>query len=85
VNGGSLKTMDFARKHQKPNLHLCAPDKGAADKLKAFIQDHGVKVLNMAGPRASKEPGVGKFVIRTLEEAFGKMARVTETGRVSHS
>jgi Circularly permutated YpsA SLOG family len=68
--GGSLKTVDFARKHQKPNLHLCARDKAAPDKLKAFVQDHGVKVLNVAGPRASKEPGVGEFVMRTLDEVF---------------
>ena len=61
--------MEFARKHKKPNLHLCARDKGAPDKLKAFIQDHSVKVLNVAGP--STEPGVGELVVRTLEEAFG--------------
>lgn len=24
LTGGSLKTVDFARKHKKPNLHLCA-------------------------------------------------------------
>jgi Circularly permutated YpsA SLOG family len=72
LTGGSLKTVDFARKHQKPNLHLCAGDKLASDKLVAFVQDHGVKVLNVAGPRASKEPGVGEFVVRTLEEAFGR-------------
>jgi Circularly permutated YpsA SLOG family len=68
--GGSLKTVDFARKHQKPNLHLCAGDKLASDKLKAFVQDQAVKVLNVAGPRASKEPGVGEFVMRTLDEVF---------------
>jgi hypothetical protein len=28
LTGGSLKTVDFARKHKKPNLHLCARDKG---------------------------------------------------------
>jgi Circularly permutated YpsA SLOG family len=31
LTGGSLKTVDFARKHKKPNLHLCARDKGAPD------------------------------------------------------
>jgi hypothetical protein len=28
LTGRSLKTVDFARKHPKPNLHLCARDKG---------------------------------------------------------
>jgi len=58
-------------KHKKPNLHLCAGDKAAAEKLRAFVEEHRVKVLNVAGPRASKEPGVGDFVMGTLDEAFG--------------
>ena len=73
LTGGSLKTVDFARKHKEPQLHLCARDKAAPDKLKAFIQDHGVKVLNVAGPRASKEPGVGDFVMRLLDEILGAL------------
>ena len=71
LTGGSLKTVDFARKHQKPQLHLCARDHSAADKLRAFVRQNRVNVLNVAGPRVSKEPGVGEFVMRTLEEAFG--------------
>ena len=76
LTGGSLKTVDFARKHKKPRLHVCAGDNAAADKLKAFTEKHRVKILNVAGPRASKEPGVGDFVIRTLQLAFGKIAQV---------
>jgi hypothetical protein len=30
-----------------------------------------VKILNVAGPRASKEPGVGEFVTEVLSRAFG--------------
>src|ERR1700751_481786 len=52
VTGGSLKTVDFARKHNKPRLHLCAGDNAAADKLKAFTEEHRVKILKVAGPRA---------------------------------
>ena len=61
LTGGSKRTMEFARKHRKPNLHLCAGDKTAAEKLKAFVEEHRVKVLNVAGPRASNEPGVGSL------------------------
>jgi hypothetical protein len=42
----------------------------AADKLKGFIAENRVKILNVAGPRASKEPGVGEFVISILDKAF---------------
>jgi hypothetical protein len=64
--------MEFARAHKKANLHLCAGDKTAAEKLKAFTEEHRVKILNVAGPRASNESGVGEFVVRTLEQAFGE-------------
>jgi hypothetical protein len=70
LTGGPKKTVAFGLEHKKPCLHLCAADETAADKLRAFVAEHGVKVLNVAGPRASKEPGVGEFVVRTLEEAF---------------
>jgi hypothetical protein len=71
LRGGSKRTMEFARAHKKPNLHLCAGDKAAAEKLKAFTEEHRVKILNVAGPRASNEPGVGEFVNRALKHAFG--------------
>jgi hypothetical protein len=76
LTGGSLKTVDFARKHKKPWLHLCAGDNAAADKLEAFTEEHRANTLNVAGPRASNEPGVGEFVMRTLRLAFGKIAQV---------
>src|SRR5260370_32549443 len=72
LTGGSLRTMEFARKHGKPHLHLCAGDEAAADKLRAFFEYHDVKVLNVAGPRASTEPGVGELVTRTLAPALGE-------------
>jgi hypothetical protein len=70
LTGGSKKTVEFARKHRKPWLHLCAGEKSSAEKLRAFVEQHRVRVLNVAGPRASKEPGVGEFVVRTLQKAF---------------
>ena len=70
LTGGSKKTMDFASKRKKPQLHLCAGDRATADKVKGFIAEHRVKILNVAGPRASKEPGVGEFVMSTLDQAF---------------
>jgi Circularly permutated YpsA SLOG family len=44
----------------------------AEEKQRVLVVEHHVKVLNVAGPRASKEPGVRDFVMRTLEQAFGE-------------
>jgi hypothetical protein len=75
LSGGSKKTMEFAQKYNKPRLHLHAGVTDAVDKLKGFVQENSAKVINVAGPRASKEAGVGEFVMRTLEEAFTDIAR----------
>jgi hypothetical protein len=71
LTGGSLRTMEFARNHGKPHLHLCAGNDTSADDLRAFFEYHDVKVLNVAGPRASKEPKVGQFVMALLDEVLG--------------
>jgi hypothetical protein len=78
LTGGSKKRVEFALEHKKPYLHLCADDQAVAEKLRAFVEEHGVKVLNVAGPRASGEPGVGEFVMRTLQVAFGQIARIDQ-------
>ena len=71
LSGGSKKTIEFARKHKRPHMHLCAGDNVIPDKLKTFSEEHHVQILNVAGPRASKEPGVAEFVMTVLDKAFG--------------
>jgi hypothetical protein len=78
LTGGSLRTMEFARKHGKPHLHLCAGNDKSADNLRAFFEGHDVKVLNVAGPRMSNEPGVGEFVISTLQVSFGQIGQMDQ-------
>jgi hypothetical protein len=72
LKGGSLATAQFARDFDKPVLHLFSQDRddAAALELLRFIQDHRIKVLNVAGPRASDEPGVAAFVRAILEKAL---------------
>jgi hypothetical protein len=49
LSGGSKRTMEFAWKHGKPHLHLCAGNDTSADNLRVFFKYHDVKVLNVAG------------------------------------
>ena len=65
--GGSEKTVEFAKRYNRPYLHLHAAEKDAAEKLHSLIAEHQVKTLNVAGPRASEEPNVGRFVTETLD------------------
>jgi Circularly permutated YpsA SLOG family len=69
--GGSKKTVEFAKKHHKPWIHLAAGDQDIAQRLKDGLPQNAVEVLNVAGPRASKEPGIASFVILTRDAVFG--------------
>jgi len=70
LTGGSLFTMELAAAQRKPCLHLSglleAPEN--ARQLRDFIRRNGVKILNVAGPRASGEPQVGAFVHAIFDE-----------------
>ena len=70
LTGGSLKTLELAIKHRKPHLHLSASKANAAQELKKWIQQNNIRVLNVAGPRTSKEPEVAAFVISTFDQAL---------------
>jgi hypothetical protein len=69
LSGGSLSTLEFARQRGKPVVHLCfkVPPKEIGVRLLGFIADHGIKVLNVAGPAESKEPGIYYLVHQTLD------------------
>ncbi len=74
LSGGSLVTHRFAKRHRRPCLHLsreATPD--PAGELAAFAERYGVRVLNVAGPRASGEPEIAAFVGEVLEAAFGTL------------
>jgi hypothetical protein len=57
LTGGCKETVEFAQKHGKPVLHLSRTGPAQPElALRRFIHDHDIKVLNVAGPKASKEP-----------------------------
>ena len=70
LSGSSKKTVEFTRKHNKPCVHIHAAMPDAPQRLKTFLDDNVIKVLNVAGPRGSKEPKLQEFVIEMLNRAF---------------
>lgn len=67
VTGGSLKTIEFAQKHKKPYLHVHLDTQDKV--IRAFIDTHRPKLLNIAGSRESKEPGVYGWSWRCWSES----------------
>ncbi len=73
LSGGSALTGALARRHGRPSLHLSRAtfsEAEAAARLREFIEEFGIRSLNVAGPRASNEFDVGGFVRRTLKLAL---------------
>ena len=64
LTGGSLATAKLASDLGKPCLHLSGLQDAADNvrQLAVFLHRHEVRVLNVAGPRASGEPHVGAFI-----------------------
>ncbi len=64
VAGGTELTLYACERHARPHLLVDAATvdaAGAAAAIAAFVRAHGVRTLNVAGPRESKWPGAGAF------------------------
>jgi len=72
LQGGTKQTAVFARKLRKPCLYLVRSlgVDDAAKQLKQFLKEHRISVLNVAGPRASDQPYLGRFVKAVLSQAL---------------
>ena len=76
--GGTRLTVDLARRLGKPCLvidaELVTPGE-AAVLLAVFVLRHRVGRLNVAGPRASGQPGIYLFVFDALSRLMGSGRR----------
>jgi hypothetical protein len=72
LTGGSRQTAVLAQQQHKPCLHLSRNRDGeaAAAMLRAFLIQHEIQTLNVAGPRQSQEPGVAAFTKEILERCI---------------
>ena len=73
LSGGTAFTQTCAQQHRRPVLVVCEGDGLAqgATALSEFLKQNQVRTLNVAGPRESQAPGLGKFVAELLEAALG--------------
>ncbi len=74
-SSGSAQTIKFAKKHDKPCLHLSQESGGCGHNnpawlLQQFVIEHGIKTLNVAGSSEEKAPGIYVWAKEILEGAF---------------
>jgi len=73
LNGGSAKTRRFAKKHNRPWIHMDLEKTNffkAAMDVRDWVEQNQIKVLNVAGPRGSKDPEIYGATKKLLKAAF---------------
>lgn len=58
LSGGTLLTRNLCREHGKPHLVVKLSSSNALGRAERWIEAGGFRVLNIAGPRESREPGI---------------------------
>jgi len=72
LSGGTAFTKTCAEHHGRPVIVIYEPEgvSKSAAVLSKFLKRNNTRTLNVAGPRESQAPGIGKFVRELLEAAF---------------
>jgi len=73
LTGGSDHTRDMVLRHGRPWLHIDlnkTESFQAAKQIRSWLAEHEIEVLNVAGPRASKDSAIYQATVHILETAF---------------
>lgn len=71
INGGTLSTINLLKNHKKPFYIIdfrYIDDSKAIEQIKKWLLDIRPQILNIAGPRESKCPGIYKRVFTVLKK-----------------
>jgi hypothetical protein len=71
VTGGSAATVKFAQKYEKPYLVIDLGLGGDSEIVRKWEETNRVRILNVAGPRESKTPGIHDKAVKFLRGIFG--------------
>lgn len=69
--GGSALTAAMARKHARPLLHVdLSADADPVQRVRQWLEENDIEIVNVAGPRASNAPGIAEEVKELLVAAL---------------
>ncbi len=74
---GTAFTVELARRLAKPCLVLDLDQPRSDEPVRAWLEDHRIAVLNVAGPRESKCPGIYRDALVFLQDVLSDAARRT--------
>jgi len=78
LQGGTALTLEFTTTHQKPCRVIDLNQKFLFDDLVQWIEGNNISVLNIAGPRESKEAGIYEQAKNFLTEFLKKIKEKNE-------
>ncbi len=58
LRGGTALTAQLARQHGKPCLVVDLDEPGKPRTVRRWLEENGIRTLNVAGPRESQSPGI---------------------------
>lgn len=71
LEGGTLQTRRFCEELHKPCLVIASETQApavAAAKIADFVSTHHIHTLNVAGPRASKQPQIYGYALAVISQ-----------------
>jgi len=77
ITGGTKLTVECAKKHSKPFLVVQLDSAITADSTLRWLESNNIHVLNVAGPRESKCPGLHTKALEYLRQVFMSESGVT--------
>lgn len=58
VEGGTAYTVEEAERRGQPLLHIQLSESALILRIREWVEEHEVRILNVAGPRASEVDGI---------------------------
>jgi len=78
LDGGTKRTYELALELRKPCSLVDLDEEPNVGKFKTWLEQHNVGILNVAGPRESKRPGLQARATAFLRKLFAEV--VTRAG-----
>ena len=70
LEGGTFKTLRYAESIGKPCLKVNLMHPGPIERVREWLAENKVQSLNVAGPRASKEPKMYQRTVEFMQKLF---------------
>ena len=71
--GGTLKTVGICIQRNKPRFIVDLLHKLKVQEFAEWVRQNNIRTLNIAGPRESKQSGIGKQTKKALAELFAAL------------